>query len=184
MTDPLVLAAVGWLRARLDEDEQWAREASRPYGQYTESGEHWRWEGENTDQPVTIDPMLGEFVEGHDYEPIGLRSAETYPSRSGSVGDLVHLVIRGQEELEPAVAGHIARWDPARVLAEVAAKRDLLAVLLDYEAAIDAEWGCCHSAADIAAGACPDRSLMWAAALKALARPYADRPDFPEVLRA
>lgn len=115
---------VMWLRAQLDDDERWAQEASRDRDRYTPTGEHWRWECEATDTPATVDPMLGEYVEGVDGAPVGLRSIEGYPSTWGAT--LYHLVIRGQDELPAAAAGHIARHDPARVLAEVDAKRRIL----------------------------------------------------------
>ena len=56
---------------------------------------------------------------------------------------------------------HIARWDPVRVLAEVAAKRQVLAA---YEAA---------SAPFMA----DKRAGLWVA-VKALATAYSDHPDF------
>lgn len=54
------------------------------------------------------------------------------------------------------VADHIARWDPARVLAECAAKRRIVAQWQDYDG--DSLWG-------------------WNV-LRALALPYADHADY------
>lgn len=119
MNDPAALIA--FLHARITEDETWAREASRKGDRYTPTGEHWRWECESTDTPAAIDPMLDEYVRGVDNSFVGLRSIEQYPTTWGS--SIPHLVISEQSELSPAVAEHIARHDPARVLAEVAAKR-------------------------------------------------------------
>ena len=51
---------------------------------------------------------------------------------------------------------HIARHDPARVLREVAAMRELTAVALETAAMIDGEWGDGHEAAEIAGGQCQD----------------------------
>lgn len=71
---------------------------------------------------------------------------------------------------------HIARHDPARVLREVQAKRRLLDAIFRYEAKIDGEWGCCHSAEEIRAGACSEVDEV--EALTLLAQPYSDHPDF------
>lgn len=78
---------------------------------------------------------------------------------------------------------HIARHDPARVLREVEAKRRLIGKIGDYEAKIDGEWGCCHSAADILAGRCPETKVHEITALTLLALPYADRPGYQEEWR-
>jgi hypothetical protein len=75
-------------------------------------------------------------------------------------------------------AAHIARWDPARVLAEVEAKRRILDIALAYEATIDGEWGCCHSADQIAAGRCPETNPDEISAIRVLAAPFADHPDY------
>lgn len=127
---------VEFLRARLDEDEWWARESSRRGEQYTESGEHWRWEDADRDVVVVPDPPAGEFMSGPDDGwNMSLRSVEQYPSRS--VGPLPHFALSHCEEVESTVAGHIARHDPDRVLREVGAKRrivDELAPLLGFEA--------------------------------------------------
>jgi hypothetical protein len=114
---------IAWLRAQLDEDEQLAREASRRNQDgSTPTGEHWRWEETEHDQVLTLAPMLDEYLnEGGN---VALRSAEQYPTRS--VGDLPHMVVPYAQEVRTVDAMHIARWDPARVLAEVEAKRRIL----------------------------------------------------------
>lgn len=68
--------------------------------------------------------------------------------------------------LEPGDAAHMARWDPARVLAEVRVKRALL------EETIRPYLG-----ADTTSG------RVAAIALRLLALPYADRPDHREEWR-
>lgn len=80
-------------------------------------------------------------------------------------------------------ADHIARHDPARVLAEVDAKRRLVAQVLRYEAKIDGEWGCCHSGDQIAAGQCEETNPNEIEALQLLALPYATHPDYREEWR-
>lgn len=117
---------IAWLRAQLDEDAWWARESSRPdWGDdtvpYTEGGEHWRWMNATTDEVVPIDPAVDEYVA--DGELLYLGSAERYRSRALGAEPLLHIALSECVEMAPAVAGHIARWDPARVLAEVDAKR-------------------------------------------------------------
>lgn len=73
---------------------------------------------------------------------------------------------------------HIARHDPARVLREVDAKRDLIRLAFEYAASVDEEWGCGHNADQIAAGHCawlrPDELTT----LRLLALPYQAHPDF------
>jgi hypothetical protein len=65
------------------------------------------------------------------------------------------------EWLDHGDAVHIARWDPARVLAEVAAKR---AILEQYRVALrQKDWPACTVLEDV---------------LPVLAQPYRDRPGF------
>lgn len=87
------------------------------------------------------------------------------------------------DPIRPPESEHIARWDPARVLAEVDAKRRILDEILAYESKIDGEWGCCHSAEGIAAGQCPDIRPDDIHAVRLLALPYADRPGYREEWR-
>jgi hypothetical protein len=96
---------------------------------------------------------------------------------SGTLGYEQHLSItRDSEGLSDSVddlAGpHIARWDPARVLAECEAKR--LAIEWAWVAAetIENEWGTGQIAEQM--GAKDDNPEE----LKALALPYADHPDY------
>lgn len=56
--------------------------------------------------------------------------------------------------------------------------RLLLAEILRYEATIDGEWGCCHSAEAIASGECTAPEEVNAIAL--LAALYADEPGYNE----
>lgn len=115
---------LAFVQARLDEDEWWAREASRRDGEgHTPTGEHWRWECEATDQPVALDPALDEYLKGRDGASVGLRSVEEYES---SIGLIPHLAIHAQYEIQTAVAGHILRHDPARTLRDVQARRTTL----------------------------------------------------------
>lgn len=66
-----------------------------------------------------------------------------------------------------------------RPLREVDAKERLIDVILGYEENIDGEWGCGHSAEQIAAGDCPRYDGLPIPGLWLLARPYLDHPDYP-----
>lgn len=131
---------VAFLRARLDEDELWARTASTtaPGGFAQEqwdpghavTGVHWQWlrtDEEEEWEPFTPDPAdpdQGSYpahlasVELHAITPDGTRWRRQpwYPL----------FALYGAEEFHPAAAGHIQRHDPASVLADVAGRRALL----------------------------------------------------------
>jgi hypothetical protein len=75
------------------------------------------------------------------------------------------------------------RIEKKRALAEVAAKRGLIGQVLNYEAKIDGEWGCCHSAEQIGQGLCPDSIARDTPAFRLLALPYAGRPGYRDEWR-
>ncbi len=132
---------IAFLRARFDEDEAWARGASRVYPYADEGsappdgGVHWTWVvGENWD-PVKPDPALNEFV-AEPGDSCNLVTVEEWPSRGRP---MPMFYANSIVEMDASAAGHIVRHDPARVLADVAAKRRILAELegpfgLDLEA--------------------------------------------------
>lgn len=64
-----------------------------------------------------------------------------------------------------AVADHIALWDPARVLAEIKAKRAVLSLLAPPDL---------HR---------PDEGCQDCEIVRILAQPFADRPGFPDELK-
>jgi hypothetical protein len=77
-------------------------------------------------------------------------------------------------EVNPETAAFIARHDPARVLAEITAKRRMIdEVAAAHASAVDMEHACCHEPGQILAGECdqfaPDRLPL----LRLLALPYA-----------
>jgi hypothetical protein len=158
---------VAFMLGCLDEDQQIARAACiRSNG---EVAEHWHWVTTETDTPVP-DRDIDEAL---NHQPVSLRSVEEFPT--GSVGLLPSFVIHREEE-QPEGLPHIARWDPARVLAEVAAKR---AVLDECAAAIKAgelqdgtTWN------DMAVGA-----ELAIDVVRLLVQPYADRPGFDPIWR-
>lgn len=160
-----------FLRARWDEDEQWALAASVPYPyadgepKVPETGVRWQWVEGPDWEPTRPDPAVQEFVA----EPgmtCNLASVETWPSG----GRLMPRVVATEIiEMDSAAAGHIIRHDPARVLREVEAKRLILA---EYESVAED--------ADLSDDG--DRVLLSSlrGALKALALPYADHADYRE----
>jgi len=165
-----------FLLARIAEDEWWAREASRRDEAYVETGVHWRWEFNDTDVVATIDPLASEWL-GLDDEANGfkmsLRSVEEFPT--ATVGPLPQFAIGYAEEVPTTIAGHIARHDPARVLAECEAKRRIVERHAD-------ETPYCSSGAwedtthaEMSGVVCPTLAL--------LASVYADHPDYQELWR-
>jgi hypothetical protein len=127
---------VTWLRAQLDEDERAARAAT--------AGPWWHNPGKAWLSPEAFeafDRTKGEEFVGYGESPFSGCIATTGPaSHAQSMAD----------------AEHIARHDPARVLAEVDAKRRIL----DGHA-METHW-------------CP----MGDGILRVLALPYADRPGY------
>lgn len=145
-----MLKLTEFLRARLDEDEQDARTASH----VLRNGAHWSlddWHGR--EQPHSL------IAQGTADQPVALGhfTADPVPTEQ---------------------AAHIARHDPARVLAEVAAKRKLVAA---YESAVTA-----YGAAEVGTPVSERmggsvNSLRYALQLSVLS--YADHPGFKEEWR-
>ena len=106
-----------FLAARLDEDEAAAKAAP---------GEHWKafTEDDIAGASVYDDQWLLLYPERYDHDkPLSAKPGATGPQ----------YIQRSRD----ALAAHIARHDPARVLREVAADRKLLAehhILAEYEA--------------------------------------------------
>lgn len=140
-----------FLLARLAEDEAEARKAvnaARP-------GLHWRWDAPDGSEDSDASRWL--------------RTVEEFPTTSG-VGPLPAFPLGSETTVEPAPAmSHIARHDPARVLAEVEAKRAIVeSCRADYEYAQSRNDDTTELAEEV----------MWALAL-----PFADHPDFDESWR-
>lgn len=81
------------------------------------------------------------------------------------IGDRTFLGDYGTEDLRPSELAHIARWDPARVLAEVEAKRQML----DFLDPTDAPEG--------------EGKYVAERAIVLLAQPYAGQPGWREEWR-
>jgi hypothetical protein len=131
---------VGFLRARLAEDEQVARAA--------DSGP-WR-----VDDPAY---------------PTAIYNRDGHPIISGSQWG-------GEASIfdDPAAPAHIARHDPARVLAEVEAKRRIVHIHSEYDHGCPEHDGC-DGFTFLSAGPC--------FTLRLLALPWAGHPDYREEWR-
>jgi uncharacterized protein DUF6221 len=176
-----------WLRGiwdarmrQLDADEQVAREASRDGDHTTPTGEHWHWVESEHDQPQELNPVTDEYI--NDGSEVALRSVEEYPTMSLPVSTLPHFIVSYAQEVPTVCGMHIARWDPARVLAEVEQERrdieakrrilDWLTRVDEYMDRDDMSWHRLGGAIDT-----DD-------AVRLLAQPYAGRPGFREEWRA
>ena len=154
---------VDFLLARIAEDEKAARaaiDADRP-------GSHWHWVMDHTDTPIAHGHLQAAQDDG---ESVSLRTVEEYPTRSG-VGPLPHFVVQ-LGEVHGAGGEHIARWDPARGLVECEAKRRIAE---RYQLAVTRLE---HGQGDRAVEGI--RANESRSALKILALPYADHPDYDE----
>ena len=135
-----------FVQARCDEDEIWAREASRFSAEPDREGHtvpdlpngmHWRWGyGDQWAEVVpdmSIDPQMNKLPDPDGWYSVTLVSVETWQweHAHGRVWEMHEQVIDGSE-VRTAAAGHIARHDPSRVLAEVTAKRSRATALLAY----------------------------------------------------
>lgn len=149
-----------FLLARIAEDEAVAK-AAGPHGRPL--GGHWV--SRRPDRPEChVYGDFGWLVEGPD--------VETHDSEWGK-----------------AVADHIARHDPARVLAECEAKRRIVELLEDERQRKDIynrdfDRGLLETDGDFQSR--HSANARWAgleAAARALAMPYADHPDFREEWR-
>ncbi len=128
-----------WLLERIAEDEAAARAATAgPW--FVNSDKHGNQIGTDTVRPASI----REFDRTCDVISYGYTSD---PAPDVDITD----------------AQHIARWNPARVLAECAAKRELIWMANPYDFADDGGTGMSEHADEI---------------LRTLALPYADRPGY------
>ena len=146
-----------FLLACIAEDETWAREASRRDDSYAEGGARWQWVYTSDDHVADPDPARGEYLDlrpDDDWGDLSLRSVQEFPTMS--VGPLPQFAIANVQEVLTTVAGHIARHDPARVLAECDAKRRIV----------------------------ERRNHLDGPTLRALAAVYADHPDWREEWKA
>lgn len=139
---------VQFLRTRLDEDERAARDAG---------GKPWAWEQHYGDMCNDPTCEYGELA----------------------TDDTVLMDVHGYDVKAPwQGADHIARHDPARVLAEVDAKRQVVEMHGQAHECVSYDW----VSKEI-------NTCMWVDAdevcttLRLLALPYADHPDYREEWR-
>ena len=164
---------ITWLRAQLDEDELWAKAASspsssRPSMEPVPGGVHWVWGlGGNWEhyEPDPLEEYFGENWDG-DERTITLITREEFDTHS--VGPLAHSVLSYVEEVRTVDAAHIARHDPARVLAEVDAKRRTLNLH-----PLRSDGRICNE----------DEDIYPCETVRLLALPYADRPGYRQEWR-
>jgi hypothetical protein len=141
---------VEFLRARLDEDEAAARvSADFGGGIY---GYHWHVSGSHADEGGTYWRIVAIAKAGEAEQVVEVVG-------SGMSGGGAHT---------EQVAHHAVRHDPARVLREVEAKRQLLAVHHPYVE--EPDQACLGCYGGIEWETCP--------VLRALAAVYADHPDY------
>lgn len=135
MTDDIIADLARFLRARYQEDRAVAVAASYSslHEAGTESGERWEWQDSLTDEPIAITPdaylagALNNAVPDSEYAQVILSSKERYRTggrRTSYVAS--HSVILAEDEVEVAVADHIARQSPAYVIADIDAKCTML----------------------------------------------------------
>lgn len=142
-----------FLTARLDEDEDIAKEAKGDYAQSTTSGE-WTHINDHPDpdQHQRIVDAFGYTVHGDFDHDVDSDPWWTLP--------------------------HIARHDPARVLREVAAKRQLL----EWCAAVTEhfDWATLNQPGSLLHDPNARATNTATLAMQAMATPYADHPDYQE----
>jgi hypothetical protein len=155
---------VAFVRACLDEDERVARAAIRP-----ERIDGWA----NPPLPADSGHWVVKSEVSEIDDPDDWYAIEDEQSRE--------IVVYNESRPDSDQAAHIARHDPARVLAEVAAKRKLL---LAYNSAVIDE-GLFHRQTDsVAYHQAVARVSAWTYVVQQLAQPYAGRPGWREEWRA
>jgi Family of unknown function (DUF6221) len=177
---------VAFVTRCLDEDEQWALAANQVYPYAVddpsppETGVHWTWvTGENW-TPTTPDPVTEEFV-GDTTEEWNVNLATVEQWSIGNYGIegvperfMPQTYANSIVEMDASAAGHIARWDPHRVLAKVKADR----AILDE---IEEHW---DDADPIGGRGSMFLPAAWEKVLRLLAQPYDDHPGWQEEWRS
>lgn len=107
---------VTFLQARLDEDEQAAREAARQHERAVAAFKVGR--------PTDMEDLPGETAA--DWSGGSDEDGQGYFRQAVWAGEGIATICEMRDEQDWASPVHIARHDPTRVLAEVAAKRRIL----------------------------------------------------------
>ncbi|MFB7890335.1 DUF6221 family protein [Cellulosimicrobium cellulans] len=166
----MTATVVEFLTARLDEDEAIARAADVKQGDPS-----WTPHG-----PVALsDPRAFRVRSQHDARPIALVQDV---SGDADDPDRETAILDGA-----AAAEHIARHDPARVLADVAGKRRIIEAhpLVPARDVWGEETGglsceTCDAKPDLMLGGIEQPRTDGCVTLRALAAPYAGHPDYDE----
>jgi hypothetical protein len=168
MTETATLTLTEFLLARIAEDEAVARDA----------GPQREW--------VVIEDHGGDYSKPLEYRIETKPYPHEFTARREPFGERVAVLDgAGSLNLEGAWASrHIVRHDPARVLAECEAKRQIVAMhpitdrIVGYGPRTH-DFGCevCHDWDGVTSG------LGFCDTLRALALPYADHPDYDESWR-
>lgn len=154
-----------FLMARIADDETLANDAASRLGRYGRPDDE-RWSVYDEDERCSHDTGIGLWVVHDKGGPAS--------GRSEVLGNID----------SPFTARHIARWDPARVLAECAAKRRL--VELHHPIEVYERWnpnGHCAECSDSGWEAAIDGASpvdFPCPTMRLLALPYADHPDYRE----
>jgi len=175
-----------FLEARITEDEAAARAAIDP----ARPGVQWQWVTNETDRVVAN----GDLAEAQEYQKISLRTVEEYPT---SAGELPGFLIGYAEEVDPGAGEHIARHDPARVLAECRAKRAIIEQHKDWPVLVERKPEFTEASNDIHSMTYrATQEMAWLTEreyvkrfgveapttnmIRALAAVYADHPDYQQ----
>lgn len=150
-----------WLRKQLDDDEAAARKASQgPWAVGNTQDADWgpRQPPDNMNIGARILDEHGEWP-----KPV-VREGSHVCAKGDRPHQIAYLAGWSPDHERLANAEHIARHDPARVLAEVDAKRRIIEVAIGEMDHGDFGWA-------------------WSQVLALLALPYADRPGYQDEWR-
>lgn len=173
-----------FLREQWDHEEMVAAEVSRCRGaEGVPVPEDWHWVCDECDSMLLATAAYG--TEGlscqhssHGPSSVSLRSVQEYPFHSiGGTGPNFHLTPDG--EVSHLLATYLMTYDPARVVADITAKREMVIEILNTAATIDGEWGCGHEADELREH-CTDLATMrfLKNVLTPWAQAYRDHPGF------
>lgn len=140
---------IAFLNDRLDEDETVARAAAAAV-----AAERWH-HSLHMNQVVTPTPHIAVYDTG--------------------VFGVVKPVANWDEDGPDPLLEHIARHDPARVLADVAAKREIIALHAPFDAWADIPG---PHGPQIVCRECAGARMYPCPTLRVLAAPYAEHPDY------
>ena len=112
-----------------------------------------------------------------DTDSVGLESISSGPRRAAKGWDFNVI----GEVWSHRIAEHVARWDPARVLAEVTAKRAIIDLHPSHRQG-HGQW--CSTCGDWPQPGSEQIEIEWPCpTLRALAQPYAEHADFDPAWR-